>query len=405
MRNNDLESIFKNQFKGHKESIDAQEMIQRLNLDQPKKKRKSIVFQWISISCALIITCIILFLNNSQIIIIAEGNNHSSKQATIENKNIDISGFNTVKQIEENKYFEEKANTLLVDNILKQRKDFSKLSELKINENNKLISLNQIILPKKNITINDSHENEILNVNPNINKPIKIAIVNKSQTNKQYENESSQNLIECTEISIMEENYLDLSPYVRANISALKLNTYPEEKENSTIESNFLLSTYIGVKIVHRTLNSSTQEYNSFVELRNQNEKQLEAIQMGFSISKSINKYLYLKTGLEHTQINEKSIINYTTNNFSVDDDFPILLQIQSNGDTIINNGSAIINTPSLHTQTEYNNHKFITIPINLGTKGEFNKLEWFLEAGLLANLYMGFYGEMMFPQYVRQLK
>jgi hypothetical protein len=44
MRNNDLESIFKNQFKGHKESIDAQEMIQRLNLDQPKKKRKSIVF-------------------------------------------------------------------------------------------------------------------------------------------------------------------------------------------------------------------------------------------------------------------------------------------------------------------------------------------------------------------------
>jgi hypothetical protein len=203
----------------------------------------------------------------------------------------------------------------------------------------------------------------------------------------------------------MEENYLDLSPYVRANISALKLNTYPEEKENSTIESNFLLSTYIGVKIVHRTLNSSTQEYNSFVELRNQNEKQLEAIQMGFSISKSINKYLYLKTGLEHTQINEKSIINYTTNNFSVDDDFPILLQIQSNGDTIINNGSAIINTPSLHTQTEYNNHKFITIPINLGTKGEFNKLEWFLEAGLLANLYMGFYGEMMFPQYVRQLK
>lgn len=133
-----------------------------------------------------------------------------------------------------------------------------------------------------------------------------------------------------------------------------------------------------------RTLNGTSD----YVNTRNQLETPEQVISAGLDLQYQFKSGLYLKSGLNYEQINERFDLNRTTEfeDFFNEDATNVIYR-RSNGTTDIELGTTSTQR-KIQLRKVYNRYRMIDLPLIVGyTSNTEKKWNWFAEGGILINL------------------
>jgi len=166
-------------------------------------------------------------------------------------------------------------------------------------------------------------------------------------------------------------------------------------KKTAGLELDFLFGIgYIDKKISSEEIAGINER--SPLEIRQQSEAPLEEINAGLHLSFPLTKNLYLKSGIQYSQINEKMMYSdLLTEMVTLDDQITTVI-IDTEGLSTNKRGSieAIQNTITHYTF--YNRYRSIDIPLALGYNIVNGKWNLGLETGILWNSYFSFDGALL---------
>lgn len=414
MRKDGLENIFRNRFVDHSESIDTDDMIARLNLDEPKEKKRIFIFWWFGVIGGLLLTVGLFYVFGDSEFSLAPSLIDADESHTISKD--DMYASNEIENVKQDSDVVISDGKQIQNNVIETNVGHVKLEEKSIksavvkgkeiriyNVNNDKVNRRQQIevqnkLDRASMNFQDGYQvihNEFLSSeNPpsQVDAVVKSNDVGRSHI-KRSEETLSRPLIKSAILDILSIDELENRPRTVIANRKYILTDVLDSNEKDVKKHPLLIEMFGSVNKVNRTLESDS--YQDHVDLRNQQEKQLEAIQFGLSITKPLNKRFYISIGAEVTVINEQANIEYTTDTNFVNDNFPILHQIKVSGDTITSFGTVNVESKINHRLIEYNRHRLFSIPLNLGMQGKISKLGWFADAGLSLNYYQGFFGSM----------
>ncbi len=415
MRKNGLGSTFKDRFDGHVESIDADDMIARLNLDKEENKKRPFVF-WLFgvVSRLLFIAAAVYIVSDidmgSKNVVTRQQEISSGSEYVVENNEFENEKNNDIVSIESGEGQSKSiANeTIVINNVIQNKaKNESQFSNVSTPIGNSLKNGNYFLETGGLATVSDEKSNnQIKEKNVISNNTMIDRFIFSSESivlEESVKLESSINVttnstidlvfpsINSIRMTLYNDNILeaDFDPIIikstNCNSDEYRMNKQP-----------ILLEAYASVYSTNRELVSTSDIYNDHVAMRNSSEKQLESIQVGLAVSKFIGSRFYISAGLEYTHINEVATINYMNDTILVDDNYPVLLQYKANGDTITSFGSANVNSKVKHTLIEYNSQRLFSIPMNAGIQANVGNFSLFAEAGISLNVYQSFYGKMV---------
>lgn len=161
-----------------------------------------------------------------------------------------------------------------------------------------------------------------------------------------------------------------------------------EAKKSAEKKFNAAISFYGGVSLANRNLLSDGDSTNAeLAQLRQNTEKSLETIQLGFLFNWQHEKTgLELTSGINYTQINEK--FEYRNNQMTVDSIQGVEAFYRNvNGDTIAIMGMIPQTTTATIHKRHYNKYRMIDVPLLLGYRREFGNFSIGAQAGVFVNL------------------
>ena len=304
---------------------------------------------------------------------------------------------------ETNKLASESTEIILDNSFDSQKRKVNKLSNKKIKTTPKLYK-EEIIEAS---TRNNENSNKLFTniqtttlenkINPVGIKPLASPVLKSA--NRNLENVEIQQHSQFKEINLIKTEFQMVEPQ---NTVKPKLPIKKQDSEKATYHSKSKkpVSIFVGIEggsfITNKKL--SSQENSTYVQLREALETPLETVSTGLTIKAKYASGVYIKSGFQYTQINERLNASDTSSLFN---EVYGLVAWQPNPymnlnpiyDTIYNR------IDTIRISTIYNRYKLYDLPINVGY--EYEKGKWLvgLEAGVTFNLRLNATGQILNEQ------
>jgi flagellar basal body-associated protein FliL len=158
------------------------------------------------------------------------------------------------------------------------------------------------------------------------------------------------------------------------------------------------LSLLFGMGYIDRSLSSSlsTTAAMSSLTARESSESPLEEISTTLQLSIPLTKNIYLKMGIDYSQINEKMMYSEEVSEQIILEDRITKIIIDSEGFEFNERGPVEATQISNNNFTYYNRYKSIDVPLIIGYTIPNNKWNLGLEAGIIWNSNLSFSGAIL---------
>jgi hypothetical protein len=147
-----------------------------------------------------------------------------------------------------------------------------------------------------------------------------------------------------------------------------------------------------------RTLSERATTPADYLQTREQAETPLDAVRINLDLMAQHQSGMYLKSGLEYEQINERFDAYIEWDSTEVEPNQILAITLAMDGTTTQTTGNAEVSTTYWTRQKIYNHYHSIDIPLLLGyssTKKD-RRLGWFVEGGASLNLWFQASGKIL---------
>ncbi len=147
-----------------------------------------------------------------------------------------------------------------------------------------------------------------------------------------------------------------------------------------------------------RTLSSKDSAPRNYVEIRDSMETTLDAFRVNLDFVMQYKNGLYLKSGLEYGQINERFNAYIEWDSTEVEPDQLVAIYYNIDGVASDRKGEGEVTTKYWIRKKKFNRYRSIDIPIIVGyqsKRAEDKRLGWFIEGGASVNIWFKPSGEI----------
>lgn len=147
-----------------------------------------------------------------------------------------------------------------------------------------------------------------------------------------------------------------------------------------------------------RTLSSRTASLEEYLQTREDTETPLDAVRGNLDIQFQHHSGLYLKSGLEYEQINERFEAYLEWDSIEVEANQILAITVARDGSSTETRGNGDVSTTFWTQQKIYNHYRSIDIPLVIGyhSAKKSRQLGWFVEGGASANIWFSAAGKII---------
>lgn len=146
-----------------------------------------------------------------------------------------------------------------------------------------------------------------------------------------------------------------------------------------------------------RSLTAKNTADMDYLNTRKETEKSLDATRSNLNIMLQHQNGLYLKSGLEYEQINERFSFYTETDSVTVNSEQVIAINFLMDGSSVETIGEGTTTTTYWHERTRYNRYRSVDIPLVVGYQSTAanSRWGWFVEGGAAINIWFNATGEI----------
>lgn len=407
-----LEEYFKNRVKGHKETIDKDALWHDLGLEKKPRKRRL----WIIPLCVGLLVGIFNIWPFQQEKTSPELSSVVNEANTLQNENEAQIRNATSSNVQSNMDIEPHKENDLINNIATDRKTEPQ------NESRKSKNASNSFAGTAGI---ESIENAGLN--PLIQKPV-------LQTTGEAKPHVESKISKLGQLNTTSSVAVDRTDTAKDNVDPVPTVTWtklleklpflafvldlPKKRNTPRLNSALMERNLIEPSVHHNPWHISAN--NSYyltardirfldfegpapdqdrehLDARNRTETMLESRSVGAELTYTFPFNIYIGSGVEYLQVNERFNVQISTDSTFIQEDEPVIFIIESNGDTLATAFEDVeISSKKTAIWENYNSHTFVNIPMIIGYQHQWNTWSFFAEGASLLSFYTGAEGKML---------
>jgi len=417
MAQDELDKFIKSQVEQHNTNTDADLLWQKIQAKQKKKKKRRFFIFWLYGGFGLFLSLAFVYFfqfsggnsnllkGNSQTPIAEIAPPSKETRTDLTSKTNEKSETNLVEDKEKlipNSTASdlEKSVSTLAESVNNTKE--KEQSTIKNGFTDKEESIGLATIPTKNQEINQlpSQPN---NSTPDLINSKEVKKESKKDEDEQLENSEKNELTSTItpekEDSLVQEEEEMVTTDIEEkkeeeDLAPSESTEEVEDKKRKWSYSNGLAFTY---GKAFRTLSSKNATELDYLKTRQDTETSLDAIRINFDFMLQNDNGLYLKTGLEYEQINERLDAYIEQDSVKDTPDQVIVLRYAMNGSTSQTLGNGEVVTTYWSQKKIFNRYSSVDIPVLVGynSRRENKKLGWFVEGGASINLWFASKGQI----------